>query len=219
MRSAWITLTCRDRNRVVLEQEAQGLRLAGAAGVLCVTGDGRAPGTRSDVTQVFDVDSTRLAALLQGRGLPVAVAESPSAPPRPLRPHRVLAKQQAGARLCILNQVGSPSAVAAFVDACRALGVTLPFVAAVAVYTDERSARVLDAFPGLDLDTAQVARVLGAADPVAAGIEAAVRQARELLALDGVAGVNLSGLASARGERYGAQVKAEVGRAVLAAAA
>lgn len=42
--SPWITLTCRDRNRVVLEQELAGLTVAGAAGVLCVTGDGRAHG-------------------------------------------------------------------------------------------------------------------------------------------------------------------------------
>ena len=44
----WLTLTCRDRNRIVLEQELAGLALAGADGVLCVTGDGRAPGIRPE---------------------------------------------------------------------------------------------------------------------------------------------------------------------------
>ena len=48
----WVTLTCRDRNRVVLEQELMGLGQAGADGVFCVTGDGRAQGVRQDVTQV-----------------------------------------------------------------------------------------------------------------------------------------------------------------------
>jgi 5,10-methylenetetrahydrofolate reductase len=213
--SPWVTLTCRDRNRVVLEQEVHGLRESGAAGVLCVTGDARTPRTRPDVTQVFDLDGTRLASAVARSGLPVAVAEAPDAAPRELRPHRVLAKQQAGARLCVLNHVGAPRRVAAFVTAARALGATLPFIAAVAVYTDERSARVLQAFPGLHLDQVTVDRVLGARDPVGAGVEAAVAESRALLAVEGVVGVNLSGLASARGERYAAQVKAEVGRAVL----
>ena len=37
----WTTLACRDRNRVVLEQELAGLAALGVDGVLCVTGDGR----------------------------------------------------------------------------------------------------------------------------------------------------------------------------------
>lgn len=210
----WITLTCRDRNRFVLEQELVGLTVAGAAAVLCVTGDGRGRDVRPGVTQVFDVDSTSLASLAVGAGLPlVAVAESPGAPPRPLRPARLRQKQLAGAQVCVLNHVGSAAGVAAFAAAARASGVTIPLIASVAVYTDDRSAGVLR-LPGLDLDEAAVATVLSAPDPVAAGIDAAVTEARALLAVDGVAGVNLSGLASGRGEVFAAQVKAEVGRRV-----
>ncbi|GAB6897623.1 methylenetetrahydrofolate reductase [Kineosporia succinea] len=210
---AWITLTCRDRNRVVLEQELAGLAVAGATAVLCVTGDGRAHDVRPDVTQVFDIDSTRLAALASGTGPLVAVAESPDAPPIALRPGRLREKQRAGAQICLLNHVGSPSRVAAFVDAARAAGVTLPVVAGVAVYTDERSAQALG-LPGLGLDPVAVQRVLNAPDPVEAGIAAAVAEARALLRVDGVVGVNLSGLASGRGEVLGAQIKAAVGNAL-----
>ncbi len=212
--TAWLTLTCRDRNRLVLEQELVGLRVAGADGVLCVTGDGRAEGVRPGVTQVFDLDGTRLAALAASLQLAVAVPEAPQAPPRRLRPRRLLQKQHAGARLAVLNSVGSAAALADFVTAARAAGVTLPLIAGVAVYTDERSARVLQNFPGLQLDPAQIARVLGSADPVAAGIEAAVEEAGRVLAIDGVAGVNLSGLASSRDEIYAAEVKAEIGRRI-----
>jgi methylenetetrahydrofolate reductase (NADPH) len=218
---AWITLTCRDRNRVVLEQELAGLSLrrGSAAGVLCVTGDGRAPGTRPGVTQVFDLDSTSLTALAAERGLPVAVAEAPDAAPQQSRPLRVLSKQRAGATVCFLNHVGSPEAVAAFITSCRELGVTLSFVAGVAVYTDERSARVLQAFPGLHLEESRVQEVLQAADPTTAGIEEAVAEARRLLAIDGVEGVNLSGLAAATGEVAAAEIKAEIGRCIRAGAA
>ncbi|WP_285598142.1 methylenetetrahydrofolate reductase [Kineosporia sp. NBRC 101731] len=211
----WITLTCRDRNRVVLEQELAGLAAAGAAGVLCVTGDGRGHDVRPDVTQVFDIDSTRLAALAATTGLHVAVAESPDAPPITLRPGRLREKQRAGAQVCLLNHVVSPARVSSFVDDARTAGATLPVVAGVAVYTDERSAQALS-LPGLGLDPVAVQRVLSAPDPVAAGIAAAVEEARALLAVDGVVGVNLSGLATARGDVAGARIKAAVGDALRA---
>ena len=206
----WTTLTCRDRNRLVLEQELAGLAAVGVDGVLCVTGDGRPATGRADTTSVFDLDGTRLTALATAAGLSAAVPESPDAPPVSFRPARVAEKQRAGAQLCVLNHVAGPDRLAAFTAAARSAGATLPFVAAVAVYTDERSARVLQRFPGLHLDDAAVARVLGAPDPVAAGIAAAVAEARALLAVPGVVGVNLSGLASAAGEETAAAVKAEV---------
>jgi len=212
--AAWITLTCRDRNRVVLEQELAGLAYAGVAGVLCVTGDGRAHGVRPDVTQVFDIDSTRLAALAAAAGLPTAVAESPDAPPISVRAGRLKQKQNAGAALGILNHVGSAARLAEFVGEARALGVTMPIVAGVAVYTDERSASVLN-LPGLHLDRSEIEAVLASPDPVEAGIAAAVARAGELLAVDGVVGVNLSGRASARDEVFAARVKAAVGRQII----
>ncbi|MBC9732813.1 methylenetetrahydrofolate reductase C-terminal domain-containing protein [Nocardioides marmotae] len=207
----WTTLACRDRNRLVLEQELAGLALAGVDGVLCVTGDARAPGVRPGVTQVFDLDGTRLAAMAAEAGHAVAVPEAPAAAPRHLRPARLVEKQRAGAHLAVLNHVGTPAEVAAFVAAARELGLRVPVVAGVAVYTDERSARVLQRFPGLHLDGERVEAVLGASDVREAGIEEAVREARALLAVEGVAGVNLSGLASSAGALDGAAVKAEVG--------
>jgi methylenetetrahydrofolate reductase (NADPH) len=206
----WTTLTCRDRNRIVLEQELAGLRTLGVPGVLCVTGDARGQGVRPDVTQVFDLDGTRLAALAASLGLPVAVPEAPDAPPVGLRPDRIAQKQRAGAGVCVLNHVATPARVAEFVSAARAAGATLPFVAGVAVYADERSALVLQRFPGLGLAAGAVEEVLAAPDPEAAGIAAAVAEARALLAVPGVVGVNLSGLGSGRGEVRGAEVKAAV---------
>jgi methylenetetrahydrofolate reductase (NADPH) len=210
----WVTLACRDRNRVVLEAELYGLRLDGLATVLCVTGDGRAYDVRPDVTQVFDLDGTRLAGLAASLGLPVAVAETPNAPPLRLRPERLLRKQQAGAGVAVLNHVRTAAQVAEFLAAARALGLTIPVVASVAVYTDERSAAVLTALPGLEIDPGAVDRVLASTDPVEAGIATAVAEAQALLAVPGVAGVNLSGMASARGVDFAADVQAEVGRRI-----
>jgi hypothetical protein len=77
---------------------------------------------------------------------------------------------------------------------------------------------VLRGLPGLDLDPEAVRAVLGDPDPVRAGIAAAAREARALLAIPGVAGVNLSGLASGRGYEFAAAVKAEVAGLIRAEA-
>ncbi|WP_165438382.1 methylenetetrahydrofolate reductase [Pseudonocardia sediminis] len=210
----WITLTCRDRNRVVLEQEVAGLAAIGTDGVFCATGDGRAPGVRPDVTPVFDLDGTRLTALAAAAGLAVAVPEAPDAPPRGNRPGRLAQKQRAGAQLAVLNHAGSAEHVAAFAAAVRDEGGSLPIVAGVAVYTDEASARRLQAYPGLELDPDRVSDVLTAADPVEAGIAAAVAEARELIAVEGVAGVNLSGRGTSAGLAESTAIKAEIGRRI-----
>jgi len=211
----WVTLACRDRNRVVLEQELNGLRHLEVEAVLCVTGDARGYDVRPDVTQVFDLDGPRLAALAASAGLSAAVPETPAAPPRALRPSRLAQKQQAGAAVAVLNHA-SVDSVTAFMDGAAAAGVTIPVIAGVAVYTDEPSAVVLSALPGLELDPAAVRAVVDSPDPVEAGIAAAVREAAALLAIPGVAGVNLSGMASARGYQYAASVKAESARRIRA---
>src|SRR6476646_5123915 len=119
----WLTLACRDRNRVVLEQELRGLRSVGVDTVLCVTGDGRGFDVRPDVTQVFDLDGPRLAALAASIGLSAAVPETPTAPPIVGRPLRLVEKQRAGAAVAILNHVPSADGVAEFVAAARGSGL------------------------------------------------------------------------------------------------
>ena len=107
------------------------------------------------------------------------------------------------------RQVDVPTGTSVLRAAAEA-GVTIPVIASVAVFTDEPSAAVLRGLPGLELDPAVVRRVLDDPDPVAAGIAAAAHEARALLEIPGVAGVNVSGLASARGYAFAAGVKAEL---------
>jgi 5,10-methylenetetrahydrofolate reductase len=214
----WITLSCRDRNRVVLEQQLRGLRSIGVDTVLCVTGDGRGYDVRPDVTQTFDLDGPRLVFLAASVGIVAAVPETPTAPPVRARPARLVEKQRAGASLAVLNHVPFPDMIAHFMVSARSAGLSIPVIAAVAVYTDSVSAAVLHGLPGLELDQAATEQVLGAADPVAAGIAAAVAEARALLSIEGVEGVNVSGLASGSGARVGAEIKAEVGHRIRAEA-
>jgi methylenetetrahydrofolate reductase (NADPH) len=212
----WITLSCRDRNRVVLEQELRGLRFTGAKTVFCVTGDGRGYDVRADVTQTFDLDGPRLVALAASLDMVAAVPETPTAPPTHIRAARLVTKQRAGASLAVLNHVSSASALSAFMDDARAAGLAIPVLAAVAVFTDVVSAAVLQGLPGLELEPALVDEVVNAPDPIEAGIAAAVAEARKLLTISGIDGVNLSGPASASGTRRGAEIKAEVGARIRA---
>jgi methylenetetrahydrofolate reductase (NADPH) len=212
----WITLSCRDRNRVVLEQELRGLKLVGIQTVFCVTGDGRGYDVRPDVTQTFDLDGPRLVALATELEMAAAVPETPTAPPVHVRPGRLVQKQRAGASIAVLNHVTKPSEVEQFVRAARSAGLTIPVLAAVAVFTDVVSAAVLQGLPGLQLDQRIVDDVVNAADPIEAGIAAAVVEARALLSIEGVEGVNISGLASGAGTRVGAGIKAEVGERIRA---
>ena len=163
----WITLACRDRNRVILEQELSGLHYLGVDAVLCVTGDARAYDVRPDVTQVFDLDGPRLAALATSIGHSAAVAETPAAPPRHLRAFRLLQKQRAGAAAAVLNHA-AVATVTEFTAAAAQAGVTIPIIASVAIFTDAPSAAVLSGLPGLELDPAAVRSVLEDPDPVAA---------------------------------------------------
>ena len=62
----------------------------------------------------------------------------------------------------MLNHVSSASALSAFMDDARAAGLTIPVLAAVAVFTDVVSAAVLQGLPGLELESALVDEVVNA---------------------------------------------------------
>jgi 5,10-methylenetetrahydrofolate reductase len=196
----WVTLTCRDRNAVAIEAELVACAAVGVREVHCVTGDARAPHVRPGSAPVFDLDSLRLTALARSFGLTVSVAESPLAEPTAARPGRAAEKSAAGASWCFVNVGVDAERTARFVAASRAAGSDLRYIGCVAVFTDEPGAIRLAALPGVALDDSAVRSVLHAADPVEAGIDRAVSAARDLLSVDGVEGVNLSGPASTNGD-------------------
>ena len=200
----WIGLNCRDRNRVALEGELAGLATVhGLAAVHCVTGDHTATGHRPDAQPVFDLDSTQLTARAASQGLTVSVAEAPLSPPVGARPARLAAKVRAGAAVCIVNHTGDARVVADFVAAARAAGaVDTLFLACVPVVVSVASARALLGFAGMVTPPGLVERVLAAGDPRAvraAGVAEATGFAEAVLAVPGVAGVDLSGV-TIRGE-------------------
>lgn len=195
--TSWVGLNNRDRNRVAIEAELAALAHVGVAAVHCVTGDHTLTGNRPDAMPVFDLDSTRTAALARSFGHLVSVGESPAAPPAERRPARLLQKQVAGAEVCFVDHCGGVEAVRRFVGGAQELGVTMSFIVCIPVVVDERSAAVLESFTGMVLPPGYLDRIRRASDVRAAGVEAAIELSEAMLKLDGIDGVNLSGAAPA----------------------
>lgn len=212
----WTGINCRDRNRVAIEGELAALAHERTGAVHCVTGDHPNVGSRPDAAPVFDLDSTELAALARAAGHLVSVGESPATPPTARRSARLLEKQRAGAEVCFVNHAGGVEPVRRFIAEARDLGVTLRFVACVPVVVDAGSAALLRSFTALALPAGYLDRVESATDARSAGIEASVALAQQLLELDGVDGVNLSGGSGAGGELAFAEALAEIAAGVNA---
>ncbi|WCB94610.1 hypothetical protein DSM104299_03348 [Baekduia alba] len=191
----WASLTCRDRNRVALEGEPAGLAAIGVPAVHCVTGDHPVLGQRPEAAPVFDLDSTRLAALAAGSGMLVSVAESPSAPPRERRPARMAAKAAAGAHVCFVNHAAEPGEVEDLVGAVRALAPRVRCIVCVPLVVSEAGLERLAAFvPGAVVPVATIAAA-GGDDPVGGAVRSAIATAEGLLAVEGVDGIDLTAAA------------------------
>ncbi len=217
--AVWSGVNCRDRNRVALEGEVAGLAVAGAAAVHCVTGDHTSAGHRPDAMPVFDLDGVELAAVARGAGHLVSVAEAPAAPPVGDRVARLRVKEAAGADVCFIDHCGGTAPVRRFVRSAQDAGSELRFIACVPVVFDVESASALDAFPGLVLPAGFMQGIAGAADPRRAGIDAAIALAEELLEIDGVDGIDLSGGSGPGGELAFAEAVAEVADGITGVAA
>ena len=212
--TVWAGFTCRDRNRVALEGELAGLAHVGVAGVHCVTGDHTLTGGRPDAAPVFDLDSTETAALARAAGHLVSVGESPATPPIERRPARILEKMHAGAEVCFVNHAGGAAPVAEFIDAARQLGVDMMFIPCVPIVVDHASAALLRTFTTLVLPEGYLDRILAARDPFVEGIAASVDLGCELLQIDGVRGINLSGGTGPGREAWFAEALARISEGV-----
>ena len=213
----WITLTCRDRNRVVLEQELDG-----------------PGGPRRRGRPLRDRRRARArGASRRHRGLRPRLdpPRPPGRPGRAGRERRRLArgaargpraaalaeKQRAGASLVVVNHVRGADALATFLDRARAAGVDLPVIAGVAVYTDEplgaRAGGPARARPRRRGDRA------GPRRPPTPRRRASRRRSTRpgrCSRCPASSGVNLSGVGSSAGWVPAADIKAEVGRRLAA---
>ncbi len=200
-------LNCRDRNRVALEGELAGLAATGVPAVLCLTGDHPGLGGRPDARPVFDLDSTRLAALAARSGMVVAVAESPAAAPYPWRLERLESKYAAGARVCFVNH-GTEDEILRFAARARERMPDLRLVASVPLAVSAAGLdRVAAFFPGAV--PPDLRAMVAAPDADEAGVSRATAVADRLLATGMFAAVDLSAAAGEGEEERVAEALAE----------
>ena len=92
-----------------------------------------------------------------------------------------------------MNHSGGTAPVADFIARAQDLGATMAFIPCVPVVVDRASAELMGTFTTLVLPEGYLDRILSAADPFAEGIAASVDIALDMLDIEGVSGVNLSG--------------------------
>ena len=212
----WTSLNCRDRNRVALEGELAALADAGVSGVHCITGDHNLMGRRPEAMPVFDLDSTQLTAIARANGLLVSVAESPDAPPQAVRPARFAQKVVAGAQVCFINICSGAETVENFAVAAARVGATSRFIPCVPLIVDEGSARIMTGLSAHVLPPGYIDRIMGSSNPRREGIRAAIELSEQFLAVDGVAGVCMSGGGTQGAELAYAEAMAEAALGVHA---
>ncbi|EME69623.1 5,10-methylenetetrahydrofolate reductase [Paramagnetospirillum caucaseum] len=207
---AVMQMTCRDRNRIALQNDLLGAAALGIENVVCLTGDGVLNGDHPEAKPVFDLDAVALVAtaktlrdggrFLSGRALTVppgyfiGAVDNPFAPPEPARVQRLAAKVAAGAQFVQTQYVFDIPAFTLYMERLRAAGLhrRCHVIAGVGMVASARTARWLTAkVPGVRIPDGVVRRLEQAADPVAEGAALAVELIGALRRIDGVAGVHL----------------------------
>jgi 5,10-methylenetetrahydrofolate reductase len=179
-----LQFTCRDRNRVALQSDLLGAAALGIENLLILSGDHSKFGDHPDARPVFDLDSVQLldvvAGLMRGvdmSGRPLAgtpwffpgAAVNPAAEPFDLVVQKIRKKVDSGARFLQTQAVFARGELERLQAAATPLGI--PVLAGVLLVRSAKMALFLNAnIPGMQVPEEVVARLDGAADPLAEGV-------------------------------------------------
>ena len=207
-------MTCRDRNRLMLQSDALGACAAGVRNILCLGGDHPKLGDHPEAKPVFDLDSTGFIRMLKrmrdegtfdsGRELEVppriyiGAAAGPTAPPLEFRPHRMAKKLAAGADFITTQLVFDMDLFRDFMKRTADLGLTekTHILVGVGALPGPGAARAVDKTPGCVVPQHVIDRLEGVprGRRRAEGIKMVVEQIHELQEIPGVSGVDIMDL-------------------------
>jgi 5,10-methylenetetrahydrofolate reductase len=187
-------MTCRDRNRVVMQGDLLAASILGIQNVLCLTGDPPGTGDHPEAKAVNDVDVVSLVALakqlttgkdmagnkLQGApSLCIGAVANPGAKAQEPEMDKLQKKVAAGAQFIQTQAVYEPRQYANFIGQAPGLGVAM--VAGIIFIKSGKQARFMnEKIPGIHVPEALIAEIEGATDKEAASIAIAARIIREL---------------------------------------
>jgi len=224
-----VQMVTRDRNRIALQSDLLGAYSLGVRNVLCLTGDHQSFGNHPQARNVFDLDSIQLVALLrrmreEGRFLNgdeikfapprffIGAAANPFGDPFEFRVVRLAKKVRAGADFIQTQPVFDRERFGRWMDMVRQQGLH-ERTAIIAGVMPVKSARQLEYMkenvPGVSIPDELIARMKGASDQKAEGIDICVELVQQLRETEGLRGVHVMAVA------YEAVVPEIVGKAGL----
>jgi methylenetetrahydrofolate reductase (NADPH) len=203
-------ISCRDKNRIVIQGDILGGAAMGVCNILCLTGDGVESGDHPQAKPVFDLDAVSLLRIgttmrdqhrfESGRAIASApriffgAAENPFADPVAWRPERLVKKIEAGAQFCQTQFCFDVEVLGAFVRRIEDLGM-LERVFILAGVGTLPSARTADWMrrnvPGVRIPDAVIRRLAGAENPRREGVAIAVELVQQLREIRGLSGVHV----------------------------
>jgi methylenetetrahydrofolate reductase (NADPH) len=205
-----LQLTCRDRNRLALQNDLLGALALGVRNVLIISGDDPKTGDQPEAKPVFDLDSKALLALAQeiasARRLPsgaavqgptqllLGAATLPLDPPADWRPADLVGKADAGARFVQTQFCMDMTTTRRWIARLNELGLTdrLKVLVGVAPIPSARSARWMQTrLFGTIIPGSLVERLEHARDPRREGIKICIEILHELKTIPGVAGAHI----------------------------
>ncbi len=208
--TAVLQMTCRDRNRIALQNDLLSATALGIENVLCLSGDGVGNGDHPGAKPVFDLDSISLIAtartmrdggtFLSGRALTsppeyfIGGVENPFAPPQAARVQRLKKKIDAGAQFVMTQMVYDVAAFELFMaEVCRqGLHRRCHILAGVGLLTSPKTAHWMTKnVPGVRIPARTIEQLESASNPRSVGISITVDILRRLRAIEGLAGVHL----------------------------
>ena len=209
-------VTCRDRNRLMLQADVLGAHALGVRNILCITGDHPALGDHAPAKPVFDLDSVTLIDMVrrmrdEGRfihgdrtitprpALLIGGAVAATAPPFEYRVARLAGKADAGIDFAVTQLVFDMemlrSFLARFHDAGLAGRVHL-LVGVGALHSPNQCRYINGNTPGVVIPDWLIRRLEGVlpSQRRAEGVKIVVEQIQELRELPGVAGIDIMDL-------------------------
>ncbi len=185
-------LSCRDRNLIGTQSELLGMHALGIDHVLALTGDPAKTGDHPEATNVYDLNSIMLIALmkrmnegfaLSGRELKgrtrfvIGCTFNPNTKHLDIQIRRLVKKLEAGAQFIMSQPIFDPAQVKQVHDAVKGFGV--PMLLGVMPLLNERNAEFLhNEVPGIQIPDGIRARMRGKEKE--AGAREGVAIAREL---------------------------------------
>ncbi|MDJ0749440.1 MAG: methylenetetrahydrofolate reductase C-terminal domain-containing protein [Woeseiaceae bacterium] len=205
-------MTCRDRNRLIMQSDLLGAHAMGVRNVLCLTGDHPSLGDHKEAKSVFDLDSMSFIALVRkmrdegtfesGRELTVPPkffiggAVAITAPPLEFRPHRMAKKIAAGVNFVTSQLVFDMDLLADFVKRATDLGIlqNTYLLIGVGALPGPKAAEMINKHtPGVTIPDAIIKRLAGVppSDRRKEGVKIVVEQIQQMREMPGISGIDL----------------------------